>query len=104
MRTLAILATLAMAGCSVGTLNMGAKNFKGQPLSAVVTKLGWPPNQSQTIAGQKVYTWREGNPLQECQVQVVMAGDVIDSYTGSGDVDICAQYDAMSGGLKGYPD
>jgi hypothetical protein len=33
-----------------------------------------------------------------------MAGDVIESYTGSGDVNICAQYDALSGGLKGYPD
>ena len=42
--------------------------------------------------------------LAGCQVQVVMAGDVIDSYTGSGDVNICAQYDALAGGLKGYPD
>jgi hypothetical protein len=108
MRNLAISAALALsldlAGCSVGTLNLGAPNYKGQPLSAVTAKLGWPPNQTQTIAGQKVYTWQEGNALAGCQVQVVMAGDVIDSYTGSGDANICAQYGAMAGGLKGYFD
>jgi hypothetical protein len=108
MRNLVILAasalSLALAGCSVGTLNLGAPNYKGQPLSAVTTKLGWPPNQTQTIAGQKVYTWQEGNALAGCQVQVVMAGDVIDSYSGTGDANICAQYGAMAGGLKGYFD
>lgn len=108
MRNLAISAalalSLALAGCSVGTLNLGAPNYKGQPLSAVTAKLGWPPNQTQTIAGQKVYTWQEGNALAGCQVQVVMAGDVIDTYTGSGDANICAQYGAMAGGLKGYFD
>jgi len=31
-----------------------------------------------------------------------MAGDVVDTYEGSGDVNICAQYGAVSGGLKGY--
>ena len=106
MRNLAILAasTLALAGCSVGALNLGGPNYKGQPLSAVTGKLGWPPNQTETIAGQKVYTWLEGNALAGCQVQVVMAGDVIDSYTGTGDANICAQYGALSGGLKGYYD
>jgi hypothetical protein len=108
MRNLVILATsalsLALAGCSLGDVKIGATNYKGQPLSAVTTKLGWPPNQTQTIAGQKVYTWNEGNTLAGCQVQVVMAGDVIDSYTGSGDANICAQYGAYAGGLKGYLD
>jgi hypothetical protein len=104
MRNLTILAALAFSGCAIGDLKMGGPNYKGQPLSAVTTKLGWPPNQTQTIAGQKVYTWLEGNALAGCQVQVVMAGDVIESYTGSGDVNICAQYDALAGGLKGYPD
>ena len=33
-----------------------------------------------------------------------MAGDVIDSYTGTGDANICAQYGALAGGLKGYYD
>jgi hypothetical protein len=106
MRYLTILAALtsALAGCSVGSaLNLGTTNYKGQPLSAVVAKLGSPEEQ-QTIAGQKTYTWIRGNALQECRIRVTMAGDVIDTYEGSGDVNICSQYGALSGGLKGYPD
>ena len=52
MRNLAILAALALAGCSVGTLNLGSNNYKGQPLSAVMARLGSPEEQ-ETIAGQK---------------------------------------------------
>jgi hypothetical protein len=102
MRNLAILAALALAGCSLGsTLNSGANNYKGKPLSAVTAKLG-TPNEVQTIAGQKAYIWNVGNALYACQIRVVMAGDVVDTYEGSGDVNICGQYGALSGGLKGY--
>ena len=101
MRSLAVLASLALAGCSLGTLNLGPTNYKGQPLSAVTAKLG-PPNETQTIAGQKIYVWRVGTPLYECQIRAVMAGDVIDRYEGTGDVNVCGQYGALSGGLKGY--
>jgi hypothetical protein len=100
---LAILAAPALAGCSVGALNLGTTNYKGQPLSAVIAKLGSPEEQ-QTIAGQKTYTWVRGNALQECRIRVTMAGDVIDNYEGTGDVNICSQYGALSGGLKGYLD
>ena len=104
MRYLAILAaSMALAGCSVGPLNLGTTNYKGQPLSAVVARLGSPEEQ-QTIAGQKTYTWVRGNALQECRIRVTMAGDVVDIYEGFGDVNICSQYGAMSGGLKGYLD
>jgi hypothetical protein len=105
MRNLAILAasSLALAGCSVGTLNLGTNNFKGQPLSAVVAKLG-PPEEQQTIAGQKTYTWVRGNPTYECRIRATMAGDVVDTYEGFGDVNTCSRYGALSGGLKGYLD
>jgi hypothetical protein len=104
MRNLAILAAaaLALAGCGLGTVNLGASNYKGQPLSAVVTRLGWPPDETQTIEGQKVYTWTVGASMQQCKIRVVMAGDLVDTYEGSGDVNICGQYGALSGGLKGY--
>ena len=104
MRNLAILAAaaLALAGCGLGTVNLGASNYKGQPLSAVVTRLGWPPDEVQTIEGQKAYTWTVGQSTSQCKVRVVMAGDVIDSYEGFGDIHICSQYGALSGGLKGY--
>ncbi len=101
MRNLAILAALALAGCSVGTLNLGSNNYKGQPLSAVTARLGSPEEQ-ETIAGQKTYTWVRGNALYQCRIRVVMAGDVVNSYEGSGDVGVCSQYGAVSGGLKGY--
>jgi len=101
MRNLAIVAALALAGCSVGTLNTGANNYKGKPLGAVTAKLG-QPNETQTIGGQKAYIWNMGNALYSCQIRVVMAGDVVDTYEGTGDVNICSQYGALSGGLKGY--
>ena len=103
MRNLVIPAALALAGCSVGNLSLGSTNYKGQPLSAVTAKLG-PPNESQTIGGQKTYTWIVGTAVYGCRIKVVMAGDVVDTYEGSGDVNICSQYGALSGGLKGYPD
>src|ERR1700722_16796436 len=101
MRNLAILAALVLARCFVGDIKLGTNNFKGQPLSAVVAKLGSPEEQ-ETIAGQKTYTWVRGNALQECRIRVVMAGDVVDTYEGSGDVGICSQYGALAGGLKGF--
>jgi hypothetical protein len=101
MRNLAILAALALAGCSVGIPNLGTSNYKGQPLGAVVAKLGSPEEQG-TLEGQKTYTWIRGNALYQCRIRVTMAGDVIDTYEGSGDVGVCSRYGALSGGLKGY--
>jgi hypothetical protein len=98
---LSILTTLVLAGCSVGALNSGTGNYKGKPLSAVTARLG-PPNETQTVAGQKVHVWIVGNSLYECRIRVVMAGDVVDTYEGFGDVNVCSQYGALSGGLKGY--
>lgn len=104
MRNLAILATsaLALAGCSFGASNLGTIDYKGKPLSAVVTRLGWPPDEVETIEGQKAYTWTVGQSVSQCKVRVVMAGDVIDTYEGFGDIHICSQYGALAGGLKGY--
>src|SRR6476620_2294925 len=82
MWPLAILAALALAGCTVATLNLGATDYKGKPLSDVTAKLG-QPNEVRTIAGQKAYIWNVGNTLYACQIRVVMAGDVVDTYEGS---------------------
>ena len=73
MRNLVILLALALAwplaGCSVGALNLGTTNEKGQPLSAVVTKLGSPEEQG-TIEGQKTYTWIRDTSLYQCRNHV----------------------------------
>jgi hypothetical protein len=94
MRNLAILATmaLAMAACSnSNNIRLGVTSYKGQPLSAVVAKLGAPQSQ-ETIAGQKTYTWNEGQSLWPCRIRVTMAGEVIDTYETSGDPNICGSY------------
>jgi hypothetical protein len=102
MRNLVILTALALAGCSVGTLNLGTNDFKGQPLSNVLVKLGSPEEQGTSIAGQKTYTWIRGSALYQCRIRVTMAGDVVETYEGFGDVTVCSQYGALAGGLKGY--
>ena len=104
MLNLAMLAAMAMAmaGCSNGNnIRLGATNYKGQPLSAVVAKLGQPESQ-ETNAGQKTYVWNVGQSLWPCRIRVTMAGDVIDTYEGFGDIHICSQYGATAGGLRGY--
>ena len=109
MRNLAIgLAALAasaltLAGCSVGALNLGSTSLKGQPLSAAIARLGSPEEQ-QTLDGRKTYTWIRGNATYECRIRATMAGDIIETYEGFGDVGVCNQYGALSGGLKGYLD
>lgn len=96
-RNLAILtAALALAGCGpMPTLSLpdvkARNDYKGKPLSAVTAQLGYPEFQ-QTVAGQKIYTWRRGTAMQECLIKVVMAGDIVDSYDTSGDPAICSPY------------
>lgn len=87
-RYLAMLTTLALTGCGampgLSLPDVKARNdFKGKPLSAVTTQLGYPDYQ-QTYAGQKTYTWRRGTAAQECLIKVVMAGDIVESlrYVG----------------------
>jgi hypothetical protein len=95
-RYLAMLTTLALTGCgampNLSMPDIKARNdFKGKPLSAVTSQLGYPEFQ-QTYAGQKIYTWRRGTAAQECLIKVVMAGDIVDSYDTSGDPAICSPY------------
>ena len=95
-RYLAMLTTLALTGCgampNLSLPDVKPRNdFKGKPLSAVTTQLGYPEFQ-RTFAGQKTYTWRRGTAAQECLITVVMAGDVVESYDTSGDPAICSPY------------
>jgi hypothetical protein len=95
---LAILATLTLAGCgavpNIGLPAIKERNdFKGQPLSAVTARLGYPTDQD-TLNGQKVYYWRLGTAIQECRIRVIMAGEIVDSYDTYGDAPICGPYEA----------
>jgi hypothetical protein len=93
MRILAILAAIALAGCSMGNFNAERNNFKGKPLSAVTARLG-PPQIQETFGGQKSYTWSEGQPPLLCHIRVIMAGDVVDTYETSGEPASCYAYES----------
>lgn len=98
LNLLTVLATLALAGCgAMPSLSFPAakerNDFKGKPLSAVTSQLGFPDYQD-TVNGQKVYRWRRGTALQECRITAVMAGDVVESYDTFGDATICSPYEA----------
>jgi hypothetical protein len=97
-RNLAILATLALTGCSgMPNISLPAvadrNNYVGKPLSALTARLG-NPTFTRTISGQKTYSWRLGTGIQQCLISVVMAGDIIESYNTSGDSPICGPYEA----------
>jgi len=90
----AVLA-FVLGGCSISTIKEGMNDLKGQPLSAAIAKLG-VPDEEATVAGVKTYTWRSSRFVDGtqygCRIRVVMAGDVIGSYEGSGDIGGCASY------------
>jgi hypothetical protein len=90
-----VLLCAAMGGCSISTIKEGMNDLKGQPISAAIAKLGLP-NEEATIAGIKTYTWRTstiaGGDQYQCRIRVIMAGDVIGSYEGTGDIGTCSQY------------
>jgi hypothetical protein len=100
LNNLAILAALTLAGCgAMPNIPVPAvkerNDFKGQPLSAVTARLGWPTS-SETVNGQKYYYWRIGTAMQECRIRVVMAGEIIDAYETFGDSPICGPYEARA--------
>lgn len=98
---IALIAALALGGCSVTTIKKEMTGLKGQPISAAVARLGMPDEET-TIMGQKVYTWRNstvyGGDQYGCKIRVVMAGNVIGSFSGSGDVGSCQEYAAKLSG------
>ena len=98
---LAILAALTLAGCgaipSIGLPAVKERNdFKGQPLSAVTARLGYPTFTETAPNGQKMHYWRIGVATQECRIKVVMAGDIVDTYETYGDAPICGPYEARA--------
>jgi hypothetical protein len=98
MRIVPILAVLTLAGCGgMASISLPSvqerNNFVGKPLSEVTARLGFPDYQ-KTVAGQKTLTWRRGYAAQECLISAVMAGDIVESYSTSGDSKICGPYEA----------
>jgi hypothetical protein len=93
----------AAAGCTLvaacaGTIHEGMAKLEGQPLSAIVAKIG-APIEELTIEGKKVYVW--GSPKlttpsrdTTCQIRATMNGDIVGSLEYQGDQKLCERYAA----------
>jgi len=96
MRSICLaFAAVALAGCSISTIKEGMNDLKGKPITVAIAKLGIPDSEA-TIAGRKVYTWQTGTiaggDQYQCKIRVVMAGELIESYSGEGDAGTCERY------------
>jgi hypothetical protein len=90
-----VAACMLVAGCA-GTVKEGMAKLEGQPLSAVVAKIGQPMGE-RAIAGKRVFYW--GSPelssksvRGQCQIQATMNGDVIERLAYEGDETLCQKY------------
>jgi hypothetical protein len=97
---LATTISLAASACAVDVKD-AMKNLEGQPLSALVAKLG-PPLDERTISGKTVFTWGTPYPTfpgqfkdgEQCQIRATMNGDRIALLDYEGDEKLCARYTA----------
>jgi hypothetical protein len=97
-RPTVLAACMLVAGCA-GTVKEGMAKLQGQPLSAVVAKIGQPMGE-RAIAGKRVFYW--GSPElssksgrgPQCQIQATMNGDVIERFAYEGDEALCQRYAA----------
>ena len=88
---------ISVASCA-GTVKEGMVKFEGQPLSAVIAKIGEPIDE-RTIAGKRVYIWGSLGTLNKgekgkCQITATMDGDVIRSFDFQGEESFCQRYAA----------
>ncbi len=92
-----------VAGCTVvaacaGSIKEGMTQLEGQPLSAIIAKIG-APLEERTIEGKKVYIWGSPNmtPASRdatCQIRATMNGDIVSSLEYQGNEALCQRYAA----------
>jgi hypothetical protein len=88
---------ILVAGCA-GSIKEGMTQLEGQPLSAIVAKIG-APIEELTIEGKKVYVWgspKMTTPTRDttCQIRATMNGDIVGSLEYQGDEKLCQRYAA----------
>jgi hypothetical protein len=86
-----------VAACA-GSIKEGMTQLEGQPLSAIIAKIG-APIEERTIEGRKVYIWGSPNttpPSRDatCQIRATMNGDLVGSLEYQGDEKLCQRYAA----------
>ncbi len=75
--------------------------YMGQPIDALIAKLGFPTKQD-TIAGETVYIWSTGQFIEGtsygCTIRaIVNAQSVIDHWDYIGNEGQCMRYAALLG-------
>jgi hypothetical protein len=95
-RPAASAACILVAACA-STVQEGMAKLEGQPLSAVVARIGQPIGE-RSVAGKRVYYW--GTPQlssksdreKQCQILATMNGDVVERLAYEGDESLCQKY------------
>jgi hypothetical protein len=92
-RLAAGVACILLVACA-GTVKEGMAKLEGQPLSAVVARIGQPMGE-RNVAGKTIYYW--GTPQlsskePQCQIRATMNGDIIERLTYEGDEGLCLRY------------
>lgn len=86
---------LLLPSCAGRMIQEGMQPMVGQPLNALVAKIGMP-NYERMIAGQKVYVWENSTLVEgtqsQCQLRVFMAGESISSFDFDGSNARCLRY------------
>jgi hypothetical protein len=94
-----------VVGCTflvscAGSIKEGMAQLEGQPLSAVIAKIG-APIEERTIEGRKVYIWGSPSPNTApssrdtgCQIRATMNGDLVGSLEYQGNEQLCQRYAA----------
>jgi hypothetical protein len=89
-------ACILVAACA-GTIKEGMARLEGQPLSAVIARIGQPMGE-RSIAGKRVYYWgtpelsSKSDREKQCQIRATMDGDVIERLAYEGDESLCQRY------------
>jgi hypothetical protein len=101
---LAAVAVCTLVAACAGSIKEGMTQLEGQPLSAIIAKIG-APIEERTIDGKKVYVWgtpQTTPPSREktCQIRATMNGDIVSSLEYQGDERLCQRYAAR---LRPWP-
>ena len=90
-------ACILVAACA-GTIKEGMAKLEGQPLSAVVARIGQPMGE-RGIGGKRVYYWgsppqisTKGDREKQCQILATMNCDLVERLTYEGDESLCQKY------------
>lgn len=98
---LAMAVCVAFSACAGQMIKDKLPAYVGQPINALIAKLGFPTRQD-TIAGQTVYVWTTGGMVEGtsfgCTIRAIVdTQNVITRWDFQGNERGCANYASMLG-------